>query len=98
MQVYIAFSIHGTGRFITAMKEVEQVSDVTADKAFTVVKSRNVKYYESLSTKLHYSKLLTAKGEPLRSPPTIVKIFNDLEKDGWIIKKEGFISKHWKNI
>ena len=90
MKAYIAFSIHGTNTFITANKELENLTP-----EFSIIQSRNPDANRSY-TKLLWNKLITKKGIPLRSPAMILHHFNQLEKEGWTVNKQGFINYHYK--
>lgn len=91
--VYVAFSIHGTNCFIYATKEVEKIEDL--GPGFKEVKSRRPDYDRSVGIKLSFDKLNNAKGKPLTNPIAILKVFNDLEKSGWVVQKQHFIQKFW---
>lgn len=91
---YIAFSIAGSNCFITATKTAEALTDL--GPGLTAAPSRNPHYNPYTGIKLHHSKLLTKMGKPLRSAPLIMKVFNDLKAQGWDVKSEAFINKHWK--
>ena len=102
---YVAFSIHGTNQFITAsvfthdfgMREENGVKKVIVKgMLFTEATSRRFDYKKENGLKLHHDRLKTKEGKPLRSPPLIVKFFNELEDRGWSVVKEAFIQKHWK--
>ena len=105
-QFYIAYSIHGSNAFIIATKtmlesSVQDNEVILPDgKICKVVPSRDFtkKNHESEerrnSIKLHHPNLLTKKGEPLRSPPHILRVFKALEKDGWTIDRSAFIARH----
>lgn len=104
MKFYIAFSIAGSNKFITANIEtslptgcVYSVGDVVsiANETFTVVHSRRPDYKPEDGTKLGWSALNTVKGEPLRSPPAVLNRFRILENMGWTINKEAFVKKHF---
>lgn len=91
MSYYIAYSIPGTSTFITASREVFR-----AARGFTPVQSRRPNA-KPTDIKLHWDKLVTKKGEPIRSAPLVLKLFNELEKSGWTVDKARFIKKHWKD-
>lgn len=102
---YVAFSIHGTNQFITAsvfthdftMREENGVKKVTVKgMVFTEARSRRFDYKKENGLKLHHDRLKTKEGKPSRSPPMVVKFFNELEAQGWVVVKEAFIQKHWK--
>lgn len=107
IKFYVSFSIHGTNRFITAVKviHIERPQNIYTgdrvvinDHVFKVVKSRRPDWsLEKDGFKLHSDDLLTKKDEPMRSAPAILSFFNKLEKLGWTIHgKQEFINRHWK--
>lgn len=93
MLFYIAFSIHGTNTFITASRNFDDAKDLKPE--FTVATSRRPNKTNA-ETKLHWNKLITKTGNPLRSPAMILHHFNQLEKDGWNINKRNFINYHYR--
>lgn len=90
---YIAFSIAGSNCFITANKTAEALTDL--GPGLTTAPSRNPHYNPYKGIKLHYSKLLTKKGNPLRSPLLVMKVFNELKAQGWTVDSKLFVRKHW---
>jgi len=91
MKVYIAFSIHGTNVYITANRKLD-IEDIK--EGFSFANSRNP-FKTNSDTKLHWDKLITKKGQPLRSPALILHFFKELEKDGWIVDKQNFVKRHY---
>lgn len=103
MKFYLAFSIHGTNKFVTASIETDEYKINQDGKvveigglSFKKALSRRENYKETDGMKLHSDRLLGKTGEPLRSPPMVIRFFNELEKKGWKVDKAGFIQKHWK--
>lgn len=95
MTFYLAFSISGTNCFITAFKTAGALSDLGSD--FSLAGSRRPDYNPIVDGyKIHYNRLLTKKGQPLRSAPAVMKVFNELKKQGWVVDSQRFIDKHWK--
>lgn len=98
---YIAFSINGTNCFITAERIIKSNiplgNDVHIDGIrYIGVPSRRPKWTPNDGIKLFCEELCSKSGNPLRSPPAILKVFNKLEKNGWTIKnKDNFIKRHW---
>ena len=87
---YIAFSIHGTNTFITAQRDAMDLKE-----GFTVATSRRPSKTDA-ETKLHWDKLITKKGTPLRSPAMILHYFNQLAMEGWTVDKQNFINRHYR--
>lgn len=103
MKYYIAFSIHGTNTFVTASININSNSDSSKSDliqigkfTFSKVHSRRSTYKPTDGIKLHSDRLLTKTGKPMKSHQLILKFFNELRDDGWVINKEAFIAKHWK--
>lgn len=102
---YIAFSIHGSDQFIIATHDggdqVQISEDAKTirikDQEFKAVRSRRPDYqFRKDGLKLHWDKLLTQKGVPLRSAAMVLSRFRWLEALGFKIKnKEEFIKKHY---
>lgn len=107
---YIAYSIHGTNQFITASIEttsygtMEVVSEDGSPKqmytifgnVFFTTQSRRFNYsLEKDGIKLHWGKLKTKEGEPLRSPGMIIKHFKELEQKGWVVDRKAFTDKYF---
>ncbi|BCG50185.1 hypothetical protein [Ralstonia phage RP13] len=98
--LYIAFSIHGTNKFIVATRTVNDVEyQALITLGFSVTTSRRPRYnQEKDGIKMHWNKLTTLKGDPYRSAPMILSRFKDLENAGWTITgRDEFIKKHWNN-
>lgn len=106
MKFYVSYSIAGTNTFITASYESDKYT-IAADRVvtkvdvcglmFTQARSRRPDYNEKTDgIKLHHRRLLNVEGKPLRSPPLIVKFFNELAELGWKVDKQAFVDKHWK--
>lgn len=101
---YIAFSIHGSNAFVTANIETkdfgltqDEQTVIIGGREFQKVKSRRPDYDpEKDGQKLQSAELKTQEGKPLRSPPMILRFFNQLEAEGWTVDKEAFVKKHWK--
>ena len=94
MSYYVAFSIEGTNAFITANGNVIPRHCGT----FTPVSSRRPKANVATDgTKLHWSKLTTKSGKPVRSVPLVLQLFKILEKNGWKVNKDKFIKRHYKD-
>lgn len=94
MIYYIAFSIHHTRAFVTA--NISSFADLTKVPGFTKAESRRPDYNEETDgIKLHWDRLLSKKGEPLRSPQVILARFKELEDQGWVVNKERFVRRHW---
>lgn len=100
--MYIAFSIHGTHAFITATRDVarSKLADTLAEmyqKGITVsVASRRPSFDSSKEIKLRWTGLQTKTGTPLKSPPLVVQRFKQLEAEGWTVRRDTFVSRHWR--
>jgi len=105
MKFYVAYSINGTNCFITAkintknvkVKPVknEPIKYKIGSFEFTQANSRRPDYKLEDGIKLHSNRLLTKSGKPLHSAPMVVKFFNELEAEGWIVDKAFFVFNHW---
>lgn len=100
---YIAFSVHGTNSFITAVMETKDFQ-LSKDKKkvkigkreFDVAQSRRPDYdLKKDGYKLHAQDLLTKDSKPTRSVPMILRFFNNLAKEGWKIDKNHFVYNHY---
>ena len=92
---YIAFSIHGTNCFIVATKLQHEIKDIKALN-MSEVKSRRSFAKINTDVKLNYEKLNNVNGKPTASKTKVLKIFKELENDGWeIIGRKEFIKKHY---
>ena len=99
---YIAFSIHGTNVFITAVVETDDyfyneeknTYQVLGDK-YAILESRRPDYnVKTDGIKLGARGLNSVyKNIPLRCPRRIMKFFNHLEKAGWTVNKDAFKEK-----
>ena len=102
---YIAFSITGSNRFITATKETndfKEEKDKLGQTWFTIdgikfaeAQSRRWNYVpEKTGYKLQYRRLMNRNGLPLRHPGLIIARFKELERLGWTVERERF-TEHW---
>lgn len=101
MQVYVAFSIHGTNCFITANKNFPYgnwkiVDDDLGEDQYEIVQSRDFSNRAQPRTfKVQLTQLNTKSGNPLRSPSWIANRFSQLEEKGWIVDREKFFALHF---
>lgn len=101
-KVYIAFSVHGTEKFLVATKDLsqEEYKALLKNSDFAVVQSRGgTPQKQEPRVKLHWKGLVTKDGKPLRSPPVIMARFKQLVADyGFTMtdeSKAAFTAKHW---
>lgn len=108
---YIAFSVHGSHAFITATKKimlnVPESNDPSMDPkmraelenlgkhGFRLTRSRRPGYNSNVEMKLHWDRLTTQEGKPLRSAPIVLQRFKELEALGFVVNKESFVQKHY---
>ena len=97
-KAYIAFSIHGTNKFIVAVKNKINIEKLPA--GFNVAKSRRPDYNVTRDgIKLHWDGLLRkSDNTPYVSPSMILRRFKELETQGWIIvNRDEFVKTHFPN-
>lgn len=107
---YIAFSIHDDNQFITANIETtsygtmevvtedgspKQMYNIMGNTFFTANSRRPGYSLEQDGIKLHWDRLNTRKGDPLRSPAMIIKHFKELERKGWVVNRKAFTDKYF---
>lgn len=94
-QAYIAFSINGTKAFITANHPLDETMMLSKLPAGMKIANSRDPLKAPDTVKLHWDRLLTKEGKPLRSPPVILQRFKELEALGWVVDKSKFVKKHY---
>jgi hypothetical protein len=104
VSIYVAFSIHGTNAFITAVKVVpkqdlsKELSALAINNLFAA-KSRREDFNKDTEVKLHWSSLLTQQGKPLRNPSIVLHRMRKLAAHGFTLNETEFLARHfnvWK--
>ena len=98
-KVYIAYSIHGTNKFLVATKEVtndEYLAMVNSE--FEPAQSRRPNYRTVDGVKLHWKKLLKRDGTPHTAREWVLARFYTLRELGWeLIGLDSFLDSHYPN-
>lgn len=102
---YVSFSIHGSCCFITAIKETSDYvinHNITTGRKYAIIDGIKFKIADSRRAnysvlkdgyKLHYPRLLTKEGDPLKAPGLIISRFKELEKLGWVVTRKSFTER-----
>lgn len=101
-KIYVAFSVAGSNTFLVAENKVtdSEFAELLKNAEFEKVTSRlPASIASGYGIKLHWKRLQTKSGEPLRSPPVILSRFKELvDNYGFYIlqsTRNSFVSKHW---
>lgn len=86
---YVAFSIHGTNKFLVATKRMDATSDELYAQGFVRQASRRNNYMPSDGIKLHWDKLTRkVDGKPYTNPAWVSRRFKELVAAGWTMVED----------